>query len=281
MRNTIAVMNTKGGVGKSTLVLAIAETLSAKFGKNVLIIDSDAQASVSLMLLSAGNLNRLQLEGMTIVDFLVSTVLKNEPADWPRFVVAGVSDVEESRSVFLIPSDMQLTLFEREVTREQQLGKLRMSIAALLKHLRGTFDVVMVDCPPGLSVLTESWLREVDFLISPIKPDHLSAYALEVLGHFKGLNPELGFAENLGVLINLREMASAEDAEHARLLAENPANRCFKQTVPRTGALQHASHFAFTERSYGTKYPGDTATAMQAVCQELLERLAAANATTT
>ena len=56
MRNTIAVMNTKGGVGKSTLVLGLAETLSAKFGKNVLIIDSDAQASVSLMLMSAGNL---------------------------------------------------------------------------------------------------------------------------------------------------------------------------------------------------------------------------------
>src|SRR5262245_44495749 len=280
MRNTIAVMNTKGGVGKSTLVLAIAETLSAKFAKNVLIIDSDAQASVSLMLLSAGNLNRLQLEGMTIVDFLVSTVLKNEPADWPRFVVAGVSDVEESRSVFLIPSDMQLTLFEREVTREQQLGKLRMSIAALLNHVRGTFDIVIVDCPPGLSVLTESWLREVDFLISPIKPDHLSAYALEVLGHFKGLNPELGFAENLGVLINLRDMASPEDTEHSRILAENPANRCFRQSVPRTSALQHASHFAFTERSYATKYPADTATALHAVCQELLERLAAANATT-
>lgn len=40
MRNTIAVMNTKGGVGKSTLVLAMAETLSAKFGKNVLIVNS-------------------------------------------------------------------------------------------------------------------------------------------------------------------------------------------------------------------------------------------------
>ena len=40
MRNTIAVMNTTGGVGKSTLVLSVAETLSAQFGKNVLIIDS-------------------------------------------------------------------------------------------------------------------------------------------------------------------------------------------------------------------------------------------------
>ena len=62
MRNAIAVMNTKGGVGKSTLVLAMAETLSAKFGKNVLVIDSDAQASVSLMLLSTVNLHRLQME---------------------------------------------------------------------------------------------------------------------------------------------------------------------------------------------------------------------------
>ena len=281
MRNTIAVMNTKGGVGKSTLVLALAETLSAKFAKNVLIIDSDAQASASLMLLSAGNLNRLQLEGLTIVDLLVSTVLKNEPADWPRFVVAGVSDVEESRSVFLIPSDMQLTLFEREVTGAQLLGKLRTSIGDLLGHVRGMFDIVMVDCPPGLSVLTELWLREVDFLISPIKPDHMSAYALEVLGHFKGLNPELGFAENLGVLINLKEMTSPEDAEHHRLLAENAANRCFAQAVPRTGALQHASHFAPTERSYGTKYPGDSANAMHAVCRELLDRLAAANTTAT
>ena len=88
---------------------------------------------------------------------------------------------------------------------------------------------------------------------------------------------EKGFAENLGVLINLKEVLSLEDAEHQRLLTENAANRCFAQAVPRTSALQHASHFAPTERSYATKYPGDSASAMHAVCQELLDRLAAAN----
>ena len=111
MRNTIAVMNTKGGVGKSTLVLAIAETLSAQFRKNVLIIDSDSQASVSAMLLTAANLHRLQSDGLTIVDLLVASVLNNVAVDWPRFVVGGVSDVDEARTVYLIPSDMQLTLF--------------------------------------------------------------------------------------------------------------------------------------------------------------------------
>jgi chromosome partitioning protein len=276
MRNTIAVMNTKGGVGKSTLVLAMAETLSAKFRKNVLVIDSDAQASVSLMLLSTGNLYRLQVEGLTIVDLLVASVLKNEPVDWPRFVLAGVSDVEESRSVYLIPSDMQLTLFEREVTKEGQLVRLRASVGALLGYVRGMFDIILIDCPPGLSVLTESWLREADYHISPIKPDHISIYALEVLGHFRGLNPELGFAENLGVLINLKEAAS-EDADFQRRLMENAGNRCFSQAIPRSSALQHASQFALAERSYGIKYPGDSGNAVMAVCEDLLNRLSAAN----
>ena len=53
----VAVMSGKGGVGKSTLVLAMAETLSAQFRKNVLIIDSDSQASVSAMLLTAATMS--------------------------------------------------------------------------------------------------------------------------------------------------------------------------------------------------------------------------------
>ena len=68
----------------------------------------------------------------------------------------GVSDVDEARTVYLIPSDMQLTLFEREVSKESLHARLRTSIGALLNHVRGVFDVVLIDCPPGLSVLTES-----------------------------------------------------------------------------------------------------------------------------
>ena len=130
MRNTIAVMNTKGGVGKSTLVLSLAETLSAQFRKNVLIINSNSQASVSAMLLTAANLHRLQSEGLTIVDLLVASVLNNVAVEWPRFVVGGVSDVDEARTVYLIPSDMQLTLFEREVSKESLHARLRSSIGA-------------------------------------------------------------------------------------------------------------------------------------------------------
>lgn len=278
MRNTIAVMNTKGGVGKSTLVLSLAETLSAQFGKNVLIIDSDAQASVSAMLLSAANLHRLQSDGLTIVDLLVASVLNNVAVDWPRFVVGGVSDVDEARTVYLIPSDMQLTLFEREVSKESLHQRLRASIRGLLGHVRSVFDVILIDCPPGLSVLTESWLREADFHFSPTKPDYVSTCGLEVFRRFKGLNPEMGFAENLGVLINMKDMQSPVDADYERWLNDNPENRCFRQAIPRAGALQYAAQLSPVERSYVAKYPGDTGHAVKAVCAELLSRLAAANA---
>jgi chromosome partitioning protein len=278
MRNSIAVMNTKGGVGKSTLVLAMAETLSAKCGKNVLVIDADTQASVSLMLVSVANLHRLQTENATIVDLLVAGVLEKVAVDWHRFVISGVSDVQEARSVYLIPSDMQLTLFEREVAQEQALVQLRASIGGLLEQVREVFDIVLIDCPPGLSVVTESWLREADFYISPVVPDHLSNYALEVFSHFKGRNPEMGFAENLGVLINMKSTRSAADADYERRLRDNADNRCFVQAVPRSPTLQHAIQLSALERPYDAKYPGEVAGALRAVCEELLDQIAAGNA---
>jgi chromosome partitioning protein len=274
MRNTIAVMNTKGGVGKSTLVLALAETLSALHGKNVLIIDSDAQASVSSMLMTANNLHRLQSGGLTIVDLLVAAVLRQEQLDWPKFVVGGVSDVDDARSVYLIPSDMQLTLFEREVSKEALHVQLRTTIGALLSAARSVFDVILIDCPPGLSVLTESWLREADFHISPTKPDYVSACGLEVFRRFKGLNPEMGFAENLGVVVNMKDRNSQQDEEYDKWLRGRADNFCFTSSIPRATALQHATQFQSVDRSYQAKYPGDAGSAIKALSSEVIARLA-------
>ncbi|MFA6139280.1 MAG: ParA family protein [Hyphomicrobium sp.] len=273
MRNSIAVMNTKGGVGKSTLVLALAETISAYHGKNVLVIDSDAQASVSSMLMSVSSLYKLQSEGATIVDYLHGRVLKNQVIDWPKFIVRNVSDVDDARSLFLLPSDMQLTLLEREVSKENLHGKLREVIGELLTGVRRVFDVVLIDCPPGLSVLTECWLREADFHISPTKADYVSVCGLEVFRRFKGLNPEMGFAQNLGVIVNMKETNSTSDEEYHRWLQDNAENACFAQAIPRMPALQDAANFHSYERSYLAKYPGQVGTAVRALTDEVMSRL--------
>jgi chromosome partitioning protein len=81
-------MNAKGGVGKSTLVLALAETLATYHGKSILVIDADAQASVSHLLTRQPQLKAAQSGGRTIVDFLTSSVLKESNATWQEFVLA-------------------------------------------------------------------------------------------------------------------------------------------------------------------------------------------------
>ncbi|MGI9404167.1 MAG: ParA family protein [Hyphomicrobium sp.] len=273
MRNSIAMMNTKGGVGKSTLVMAVAETLSAHHRKNVLVVDSDAQSSVSSMLMTVSSLYKLQSEGATIVDYLHGTVLKGETIEWPNFIVRKVSDVEDARTVFLLPSDMQLTLFEREVSKESLHPRLRSVIADLLSEIRKIFDIILIDCPPGLSILTESWLREADFHISPTKADYVSVCGLEVFRRFKSLNPEMGFAENLGVIVNMKEANSASDEEYHRWLADNPANRCFAHAIPRLNVLQDAARFQSEQRSYLAKYPGQIGTAVRMLTEEILTRL--------
>jgi hypothetical protein len=68
------------------------------------------------------------------------------------------------------------------------------------------------------------------------------------------------------------------EGDYQRWLNDNPDNRLFPQTVPRTSALQHASQLSPVERSYMAKYPGESGAAVRALAQELLARLAAANA---
>ena len=273
MRNAVAVMNTKGGVGKSTIVLALAEVIATFHGKNVLVIDSDAQASVSAMLMTHANLHKLQSDGLTIVDLLVEAVLRNGPLEWPKFVVGGVSDIDDARSVYLIPSDMQLTLFEREVSKESAHVRLRSAIATILTQARNVFDVILIDCPPGLSVLTECWLREADYHISPTKADYVSTCGLEVFRRFKALNPEMGFAENLGVLVNMKDHGSELEQEYHKWLRDNPDNRVFENAVPRTNAFQYAAQFFAPDRSYTAKYPGEVGRVMKALARELLQRM--------
>ena len=273
MRNTITVMNAKGGVGKSTLVLALAETLATFHGKKILVIDADAQASISHMLVPARNLEALQEEGQTIVDYLVATVLSESQESWRKYVISGVSDVDDARSIDLLPSDTNLTLLEREISRNQRESQLRRTIAAFLLEARQTYDFVLIDSAPGLSVLTECLLREADFYISPTRPDYISTRGLRFLNKFRQRNPEMGFAELLGVIINMKDPQSPQDADYEQWLRQEPENRCFTRSIVRTSPLQAAAYFSASDRSYWAKYPGHVGEQLRSLADEVLQRI--------
>jgi chromosome partitioning protein len=274
MRNTISVMNAKGGVGKSTLVLALAETLSACHDKDVLVIDADAQASVSHLLMRQRELEAAQSGGRTIVDYLTGAVLKEATASWRDFVTFDVSDVDDARSIALMPSDTRLTLFEREVSKGDHEARLRSIIGACLAEAGQTYDIVLIDSAPGLSVLTECFLREADFYLSPTKPDYVSTRGLKFLQGFKERNPEMGFAESLGVIINMKDPHSPEDEHFDRWLRQDSGYSCFHQSIPQVTSLQ-ATGVSPQARSYWAKYPGRTGEQLRHLTLELLSRLSA------
>jgi chromosome partitioning protein len=122
-------------------------------------------------------------------------------------------------------------------------------------------------------VLTESWLREADYHISPTKADYVSVCGLEVFRRFKALNPEMGFATNLGVVINMREASSQTEAEYQSWLRENRENNCFDQAVPRAASLQDAARFQTHDRSFLAKYPGQVGESLRVLAGEVLTRL--------
>lgn len=278
MRNSITIMNAKGGVGKSTLVLTLAETLATHHDKRVLVIDSDAHASISTMLIAPDWLRTIQGQGRTFVDYLIAVTLKATPADWRTFVVRDVSDVDDARSIDLLLGGGHLTLFEREVSKGGHEADLRLAIRAFLADVRNAYDIILIDSAPGLSVLTECWLREADFHVAPAKPDYLSTHALQFLQQFEQRDHQMGFSESLGVVISMKDTFSPEDEQFDRWLRHNIKNRCFEHAIPRASALQTAAYFSVRRRSYWAKYPGQTGKILRGLATELLERLEAAEA---
>jgi chromosome partitioning protein len=271
-------MNAKGGVGKSTLVLTLAETLATHHDKRVLVIDSDAHASISTMLMAPDWLRTIQAQGRTFVDYLIAVTLKAAPADWRAFVVQDVSDVDDARSIDLLLGGGHLTLFEREVSKGSREADLRMAIRTFLAEVRDSYDIILIDSAPGLSVLTECWLREADFHLAPAKPDYLSTHALQFLQQFEQRDAQMGFSESLGVVISMKDVHSPEDEQFDRWLRHNIKNRCFEHAIPRASALQTAAYFSVRRRSFWAKYPGQTGKILRGLAAELLERLAAAEA---
>jgi chromosome partitioning protein len=225
------------------------------------------------MLVRQEVLESVQSRQHTLVDYLIAAVLKRSEESWRDYVLAGVSDVDDARTISLLPSDTHLTLFEREVSKGDHEAWLRRTVGSLLTEARELYDIVLIDSAPGLSVLTESFLREADFYLSPTRPDYISSRGLQFLREFKSRDPHMAFAESLGVVINLKDGRSPDDAEYEDLLRREADYRCFEQTLLRVTPLQAAARFVYPQRSYYAKYPGLTGESLRQLTAELLARL--------
>jgi chromosome partitioning protein len=268
-------MNAKGGVGKSTLTMALAETLSAFHSKRVLVIDSDGQMSLSVMVLPVARLTGLRDQGKTITGYLSSLLPNKQAIDWRTCITRNASDVDDARSLSIIAGDMDLALVERDIVASGQAEQVRERCRALLRDGKKEFDLVLVDCAPGISVMTECWLRECDWHLIPVKPDILAVSGVQYLKNFKQRPPEAPFARHLGVAVNMKQPGSETDEMIHELLLANREMACFPDAVPMIQHIQKSALCATELRSFQNKYPGAAGSALRAISAGLLQRIAA------
>lgn len=183
MTHIVSTINLKGGVGKTTTTVALAETLSGEFGKRVLVIDLDPQTNATIMLI--GEERWLELNK---ADHTLAQLFKDpfDPAgkkfDLEQTLQKGVSDVAVAQTIDLLPSSLDLIDVQDKLinTPVGKYGAIRpfdilwRAVKDTLKH----YDVVIVDCPPNLGKITQNGLRISEAFIIPTIPDIVSTYGI-------------------------------------------------------------------------------------------------------
>ncbi len=249
---TIAVLNQKGGVGKTTTVINTAAYF-AKKGKRVLVVDSDPQGNAT----SGIGLDKRQL-AHTLYDALVdpSTVSSNMvvPSAVERLDVLPANEMLAAAEVDLV----------QILEREKQLRRVLASTQ---------YDITLIDCPPSLGLLTINALTAADYVVIPVQAEY---YALEGLGQLLdivqrvrgGLNPNL---ELLGVVITMHDKRTMLSSQVKHELEKHFGDKLFKAMVPRNVRLAEAPSFGVSIFEHDKWSKG--ARAYKMVAEELMRRL--------
>lgn len=191
MASFLAVANRKGGVGKSTTSVMLAHAAAAWSGRRVLVIDLDTQCNASLMLVGGEGWDKARRGGRTIADYLFDRFDK-VAEDESNYVVTHAGDVAHARTgsgqVALLPGsllleDVQGELFVAQAKKGKSTdvvaSEVRGRLKRLIKHFGMDYDVVILDCPPGLSFAALAALDLADRVVVPFRPDFVSQFAID------------------------------------------------------------------------------------------------------
>jgi chromosome partitioning protein len=247
----VAVANQKGGVGKTTTVVNLGAYLA--LGVRVLVVDLDPQANATSSLgLDPGKLTGSTYEGL-LGEAALSDVIVSSGRDQLDLAPA-------SRAL----AGAQIELVEM-ADREH---RLRLALA----EVRERYDVVLIDCPPSLGILTLNALVAADLLLAPVQCEYL---ALEGLAQLMvtielvhaTLNPRL---ELLGMLMTLFDPRTRLSSQVVDEVRRHFPQRTFETVIPRSVRLSEAPSFGKPVLEYEPTSRG--AVAYADLAQELIRR---------
>lgn len=250
-KHILAVLNQKGGVGKTTTAINLAAYL-AKNGHRVLVCDLDPQGNST---------SGLGIDKQSITITLYDLLFFRAEADR---VVQKVS----SHNLFLLPANAQLAAAEVELVG---LAQREFQLKRILDKL--DFEIILIDCPPSLGLLSINALSAATDVIVPVQAEY---YALEGLGQLlsvitqvrSALNPSLNL---LGIILTMYDSRNSLSEQVKEELSKHFEGKLFKTVIPRNVRLAEAPSFGLTIAEHDRWSRG--ARAYKSLAKELEGRL--------
>ena len=250
MANIIAVLNQKGGVGKTTTAINVADYL-ARDRHSVLVVDADPQGNTT----SGLGLDK-QSQKSTLYDVLFSRAELNQ-------TIKKIGN----NNLFLLPSNAQLAASEIELV---ELPGREFYLKHIIEGLK--YDYIIIDCPPSLGLLTVNALCAATDVLIPVQAEY---YALEGLSQLlsviqqvqAALNPNLNL---LGVVLTLYDPRNSLSEQVKKELEKHFGAKLFKTIIPRNVRLAEAPSFGKPIMDYDKWSKG--ARAYKALAKELESR---------
>ena len=242
MSEVIAVMNQKGGCGKTTTVVNTATSL-AVMGKSVLVVDMDPQANAT----TSFGIDKTKIEN-TIYDAIIGDI-NVKKATIPTFI----------KNLFIIPSNISLSGAGMELSKRENYHII---LKETLKDVVPLFDYIFIDLPPSLGIITVNALVASDSVLIPIQAEY---YALEgvadLINTIKLVETRLRSPTPIkGILLTLFDKRTRLSKDvHKELKSHfGDSNLLFKTIIPRNIRLAEAPSFGkpcliYDPDSTGTK----------------------------
>jgi chromosome partitioning protein len=244
MSTTIAVLSQKGGTGKTTTVRTLADVFR-RVGLRTLTVDLDPQ----------GNL---------------SDYFDVDPDATPTIaeVLTGAASASEAVHDDLIPANLQLA--EAELMLGGKMGR-ELTLRRALKDVAPSYDIVLIDCPPALGLLTVNALVAADHALFTAEAQYFALQgveqALEVTELARdNLNPDLNW---IGAILNIADMRTIHSREAHASLKENYGDKLLEPPVRQSIGYAESAERAISILDHRP----DLATDYVSLADEILRRL--------
>jgi chromosome partitioning protein len=181
-----SIINLKGGVGKTTLTVALAHYLAIEHHRRVLVIDLDPQTNATISLVTERRWRERDQAGQTLYQLFKDQLDGTEIFHAQNAIMPRVSNVGGGvPGLDLLPSSIRLHRIQDKITKIADLDTFRsgpvFALRDSLRPLMGHYDHILIDCPPNLGVVTLNGIAISRYFLIPVVPDILSTLGVPLV----------------------------------------------------------------------------------------------------